>query len=79
MHRAIGAEAQRIALAEKMLSLHATESMFHGVRRIGEHCRLTIESVHITFRSDEARGPEPNAHCVITSARVPHVPKLARA
>ncbi len=78
MRYTTGREAQRLALAEKLLSDHASSALNDGVDRIERHCRLHIGQVHITFRTVAQRGIEPRAHCVIVDADFA-LPKPRRA
>ena len=63
-------EAQRIALAEKLLSEQASAVLMTPLRAIEERCNLTIGEICLTLRSDSSAGPEPLAHCVITDAHL---------
>jgi len=63
-------EAQRIALAEKLLSEQATAVLMEPMRVIEERCKLAIGEFCLTLRPDSSAGPEPWAHCVIIDAHM---------
>ena len=63
-------EAQRIALAEKLLSEQASAVLMAPLRVIEERCNIAIGEICLTLRSDNSAGPEPLAHCVITDAHL---------
>jgi hypothetical protein len=63
-------EAQRIALAEKLLSEQATAVLLGPLRAIEERCEIAIGEICLTLRADSSAGPEPLAHCVIVDAHL---------
>jgi hypothetical protein len=63
-------EAQRIALAEKLLSEQATAVLMGPLRMIEERCKIAIGEICLTLRPDSSVGPEPQAHCVIVDAHL---------
>ena len=63
-------EAQRIALAEKLVSEQATAVLMGPLRVIEERCKITIGEICLTLRPDNIAGPEPWAHCVIVNAQI---------
>jgi hypothetical protein len=63
-------EAQRIALAEKLLSEQATAVLMAPLRAIEEQCKIAIGEICLTLRPDSSSGPEPQAHCVIIDAHL---------
>lgn len=63
-------EAQRLALAEKLLSEQASAVMMAPLRLIEERCKIAIGQFSLTLRTDSSAGPEPLAHCVITDAHL---------
>ncbi len=63
-------EAQRIALAEKLLSEHASAVLMTPLGAIEELCNIKIGAFCLTLRANGSAGPEPLAHCVITDAHL---------
>ena len=63
-------EAQRIALAEKLLSEQASALLMAPLRAIESRCKIAIGEICLTLRQDGVAGPEPVAHCVIVDAHL---------
>ncbi|MEO8739997.1 MAG: hypothetical protein ABI537_09875 [Casimicrobiaceae bacterium] len=63
-------EAQRIALAEKLLSEQASAVLMAPLRIIEERCKIAIGEICLRLRHDSSAGPEPVAHCVIIDAHL---------
>lgn len=64
-------EAQRIALAEKLLAEKIADMMAKATADIELRYHLSVEQLLVKFQSADSRGPEPRFHCVIVSAKVP--------
>ena len=63
-------EAQRIALAEKLLSEQASALLMAPLRVIEDQCKIAIGQICLTLRHSNGAGPEPVAHCVIVEAHL---------
>lgn len=63
-------EAQRIALAEKLLSEQVSAVLMAPLRVIEDRCKIAIGEICLTLRPDNSAGPEPLAHCVIIDAHL---------
>ena len=65
------AEAQRVALAEKVLAEEVADVMAKAALEIRDLCQLTIQALLVKFQPDAVRGPVPRIHCVIVAAKLP--------
>ena len=63
-------ETQRIARAEVMVCEKAAHALSQTAMEVAQQCRVTISEMVVRFQPAATRGPEPEVHCVILSARV---------
>jgi len=64
------AETQRIARAEMFLCEQAAHVLSQTAIEIARKYQVKIDEMIIRFQPAATRGPEPEVHCVILSARI---------